>query len=69
MPPLKGEVPAAQAVGLNHADFGRFNLWRPTVVARTRGSKWLSALPTAKNLEASIYEAEPPPDRGGNAAQ
>ena len=25
--------------------------------------------PTAKNLEASIYEAEPPPDRGGNAAQ
>ena len=28
------------------ADFGRFNLWRPTVVARTGGSKWQSGLPT-----------------------
>ena len=28
------------------ADFGRFNLWRPIVVARTGGSKWQSAQPT-----------------------
>ena len=28
------------------ADFGRFNLWRPIVVDRTGGSKWVSALPT-----------------------
>ena len=27
-------------------DLGRFNLWRPMVVDRTRGSKWLSALPS-----------------------
>ena len=27
------------------ADFGRFNLWRPTVVARTRGSKCVQAQP------------------------
>ena len=46
MPPLKGEVPAAQAVGFKNADLGRFNLWRPMVVAKTGGSKWLSALPT-----------------------
>ncbi|MDD7412904.1 MAG: hypothetical protein PUK86_06745, partial [bacterium] len=32
MPPLKGEVPAAQAVGFKNADLGRFNLWRPMVV-------------------------------------
>ena len=46
MPPLKGEVPAAQAVGFKNADLGRFNLWRPMVVAKTGGSRWLSALPT-----------------------
>ena len=28
------------------ADLGRSNLWRPMVVARTGGSRWLSALPT-----------------------
>ena len=28
------------------ADFGRFSLWRPTVVNRTGGSKWVLALPT-----------------------
>ena len=38
MPLLKGEVPAAQAEGFESADFGRFNLWRPIVVDRTRGS-------------------------------
>ena len=46
MPSLKGEVPAKWAVGFNNADFGRFNLWRPIVVNRTRGSNRLSALPT-----------------------
>ena len=45
-PPLKGEVPVKQAVGFSDADLGRFNLWRPTVVERIRGSKWQSALPT-----------------------
>ena len=45
MPPLKGEVPAAQAVGFKNADLGRFNLWRPMVVERMRGSKWNRALP------------------------
>ena len=34
------------AVGFNNADFGRFNLWRPLGVNRTRGSNRLSALPT-----------------------
>ena len=51
------------------ADFGRFNLWRPIVVERTRGSNRVQALPAvrnpcrgrsssfppAKNLEALIY--------------
>ena len=50
VPPLKGEVPATQAVGFIGADFGRFNLWRPTVVDRTGGSNRLSALPTGSNL-------------------
>ena len=27
------------------ADLGRSNLWRPTLVERMRGSRWLSALP------------------------
>ena len=37
------------------ADFGRSNLWRPTVVARTRGSQWQSALPTrAQRLRAAL---------------
>ena len=31
------------------ADFGRFNLWRPTVVDRTRGSNRQSALPTGRS--------------------
>ena len=30
----------------NHADFGRSDVWRPTVVARIGGSRWVSALPT-----------------------
>ena len=46
MPPLKGEVHAARAEGFKTADFGRFNLWRPTAVDRTGGSNRLSALPT-----------------------
>ena len=37
------------------ADLGRFNLWRPMVVARTRGSKWPSALPTV-TLRSTILE-------------
>ena len=45
MPPLKGEVLAAQAVGFTDADLGRSNQWRPTVVDRMRGSNRNRALP------------------------
>ena len=45
-PPLKGEVPEKQTEEFRNADLGRFNVWRPMVVERIRGSKWLSALPT-----------------------
>ena len=53
-PPLKGEVPATQAVGFIGADFGRFNLWRPTVVDRTRGSNRLSTLSTGSNRLSAL---------------
>ena len=39
MPLLKGEVPAAQAVGFSFKDLGRSDLWQPTVVDRMRGAK------------------------------
>ena len=45
-PPLKGEVSAKRTEGFKTEDLGRSNLWRPMVVDRMRGSKWLSALPT-----------------------
>ena len=48
--PARRAAPAracqAQNCGLTGADFGRLNVWRPTVVDRMRGSKWPSALPT-----------------------
>ena len=37
--------PSIRRESCGFADFGRFNLWRPTVVDRTRGSKWVQALP------------------------
>ena len=37
-PLLKGEVPAKQVEGFKNADLGRFNVWRPMAVDRTRGS-------------------------------
>ena len=45
MPPLKGEAPAAQAVGFSFKDLGRSDLWRPTVVDKTRGTNRNRALP------------------------
>ena len=36
------------------ADFGRFNLWRPTVVERTRGSRWVQALPGQKSRLSNV---------------
>ena len=36
------------------ADLGRFNLWRPMVVARMCGSKWLSALPTGSKWLSAL---------------
>ena len=36
------------------ADFGRFNLWRPTVVERTRGSRWVRALPGQKSRLSNV---------------
>ena len=36
------------------ADLGRSNLWRPMVVARMRGSGWLSALPTASSWNRAL---------------
>ena len=38
----------------NHADLGRFNLWRPMVVARIRGSKGPSALPTGSKGPSAL---------------
>ena len=60
MPLLKGEVPAAQAERFESADFGRFNLWRPTVVDRTRGSRWQSALPTVDRTRGSRWQSALP---------
>ena len=52
MPPLKGEAPAAQAVGLNHEDLGRFNLWRATVVNKTRGNRWRQCRPSIRSADS-----------------
>ena len=36
------------------ADLGRFNLWRPMVVERIRGSNRLSALPTGSRWLSAL---------------
>ncbi len=46
MPLLKGEVPAAQAVGFGIRRLRELQFMVPEVVKRMRGSKWLSAPPT-----------------------
>ena len=40
--------PTIRKESCGFADLGRFNIWRPTVVARPGGSKWQSALPTRR---------------------
>ena len=44
--------------GFRSEDFGRFNLWRPTVVDRTGGSNRLSALPTGSRWNRALPGAE-----------
>ena len=43
VPLLKGEVPAAQAVGFGIRRLRELQFMVPEVVKRMRGSKWLSA--------------------------
>ena len=43
---IQDPPPARNAAVRNHADLGRFNLWRPMIVDRMRGSNRPSAMPT-----------------------
>ena len=48
-------------------DLGRFNLWRPTVVDRMRGSKWNRALPGGGLGEREAKRSLPQLARVGSA--
>ena len=43
--PSRQRRPSIRREACGFEDLGRFNLWRPMVVARLGGSKWLRALP------------------------
>ena len=52
--------PAISAELRGFEDLGRFNLWRPMVVNRTRGSKWMQALPAgSKRVQAQRTSQSP----------
>ena len=54
MPLLKGEVPAAQAVGFGIRRLRELQFMVPEVVDRPRGSNRLSALPTGSNRLSAL---------------
>ena len=54
MPLLKGEVPAAQAVGFGIRRLRELQFMVPEVVKRMRGSKWLSAPPTGSKWLSAL---------------